>query len=363
MIIDFIQKVLITSFDALKSSADWLIISFIFAGILRNFVSPEKFQRMLGNNKLSSIFKSILSAVLLPICSCGTFPIAISMYYSGAYLGPTLTFLTANPILNPIAILLCVGLLGPSLTIIYVITGLVISICVGCVGNRFGGSEVSLISGEVAVDERIELEEATEIGFFEKVKTGVQWAFKDLAMMVSKYVVLGMLLVGVLLTLSEVSGFHSMLVDPNIASLGSIAILAGIMYVCAVGHIPFIAALIATGVAPGVAITFLMAGAATNLPELMTLYKVVGKKSVIIYFSIVVFGSIIGGYVANLILMPGFTPVLDYNKITGSIEMANKLTINFPESIKILCCFIILILGFISVYRSIKSYVLKLRRV
>ncbi|MDO7204721.1 permease [Paraclostridium bifermentans] len=50
------------------------------------------------------------------------------------------------------------------------------------------------------------------------------------------------------------------------------------MYVCAVGHIPFIAALVASGASPGIAITFLIAGAATNLPELISMYKVIGRE-------------------------------------------------------------------------------------
>ncbi|MEG2338325.1 MAG: efflux transporter SaoE [Clostridium sp.] len=357
---DFIMDVLTTSYNALLGSADWLVISFLFAGIMRNFVSPEKFQRMLGNNKLSSIFKSILSGMVLPICSCGTFPIAISMYYSGAYLGPTLTFLTANPVLNPIAILLSIGLLGPEITIIYVITGLVISIIVGLVANRFGGNEVSAFD-EVASEATLELEEDKE-SILSRIKSGIHWAIFDLSMMVSKYVVIGMILVGTLICLSESTGLQSILMDPNLISLGSIAILAGIMYVCAVGHIPFVAALIATGVAPGVAITFLMAGAATNLPELMTLYKVVGKRSVLIYFSIVVIGSIMGGYVANMILLPDFTPVMNYSSATGTVEMARKFMITFPHWFKSICSIFIIGIGVISIYKSIIPYLHKIKR-
>ncbi len=357
MILDFLRNVFITSYEALKSSSDWLIMSFIFAGILRNFVSPEKFQKMLGNNKLSSIFKSIFSAILLPVCSCGTFPIAISMYYSGAHIGPCLTFLTANPVLNPIAILLSLGLLGPKLTILYIITGLVLSILVGVISNKFSGNEISIYE-EVSYSE-VALEEEKK-GFFEKIKLGIKWAFCDLAMMVCKYVVLGMILVGFFLALAKTTGLQQFLIDPNMISFTSVAILSAIMYVCAVGHIPFIAALIATGVAPGIAITFLMAGAATNLPELMTLYKLVGKRSMFIYFGVVVVGSILGGYITNLVLMPDFVPVLDYNKVTGTIEMANKLIIDFPDSVKVMCTILIVFIGCISLGKSLKTSYIKL---
>lgn len=351
MIYEFIEQSILSSVNILNGSSSWLIISFLIAGTLKNLVSPEKFQKMLGNKKFSSILKSIFSSLLLPVCSCGTFPLAISMYYSGAYLGPTLAFLTANPVMNPIAIILCYGLLGPKLTVIYIITGLTLAIIVGIVANNFSGSEVCLYNsfgGQGAFD----LEEEKP-SIIQKIKRGINWAFTDLAMVVSKYVVLGMVLAGFILTIAQDNSIQKILGDPSMISLGGVAILAGIMYVCAVGHIPFIAALIATGVAPGVAITFLMAGAATNLPELLSLYKIIGKKAVLIYFSIITGGSLIGGYVANMILLPNFKPVMDFDKVNHSVNTANKFIITFPDWMKIICTIGIVVLGIIAIWKDL----------
>ncbi len=82
--------------------------------------------------------------MLLPICSCGVIPIGISMYYSGAYLGPVLAFMTSTPIINPIAVVLSLGLLGPDITIIYVISGFVVPIIVGLLGNYLGKNELCI---------------------------------------------------------------------------------------------------------------------------------------------------------------------------------------------------------------------------
>ena len=120
-ILDFFKDVLLASISILNGASGWLIISFIIAGLLHNLISPEKFQKSLGNKKISSLLKSTVSGMLLPICSCGVIPIGISMYYSGAYLGPVLAFMTSTPIINPIAVVLSLGLLGPDITIIYVI--------------------------------------------------------------------------------------------------------------------------------------------------------------------------------------------------------------------------------------------------
>ena len=103
IIFDGLRATVLSAITALNGASGWLVISFFLAGILHNVLSAEKFQNHLGNKKLSSIFKATISGMFLPICSCGVFPIGISLYYSGAYLGPVLAFMTSTPIINPIA--------------------------------------------------------------------------------------------------------------------------------------------------------------------------------------------------------------------------------------------------------------------
>ncbi|MDU6249979.1 MAG: permease, partial [Paeniclostridium sordellii] len=141
-ILEFFKDVLYSSISILNGASGWLIISFVIAGLLHNLISPQRFQRSLGNTKISSLLKSTVSGMLLPICSCGVIPIGISMYFSGAYLGPVLAFMTSTPIINPIAVILSLGLLGPDVTIIYVIAGFTIPMIVGILGNKLGGPEL-----------------------------------------------------------------------------------------------------------------------------------------------------------------------------------------------------------------------------
>ena len=142
-----IKSTVLSALVALNGASGWLIISFFLAGVLHNVLSPRKFQHHLGNRKISSLIKATISGMFLPICSCGVIPIGISMYYSGAYLGPVLAFMTSTPVINPIAVVLSMGLLGPKITIIYVFSGFFVPMIVGILGNILGGSQVS-INGE-----------------------------------------------------------------------------------------------------------------------------------------------------------------------------------------------------------------------
>ena len=343
----FIFSIIQSAWSMLNSSSSWMVFSFAVAGVLHEFLKPEKIQKTaIGSKRISGVFWTTLSGMFIPICSCGTIPLGISMYYSGAYLGPTLAFMTSTPMINPLAVILAWGLLGKEITIIYIITGFVAPMIIGIVANHFAGNELHIglrnknneeAEGTISLETDEEEEPAMiqlefeEPSVWEKLKSGLRWSFTELSVTIGKYTVSGMLIAGFLFTVVPQSFVQDYLGNPGMISLLGITVVAALMYVCAVGHIPFIAALVASGAAPGVAITFLMAGAGTNIPELLTISKTIGKRAMFMYFSMVVVISNLVGYLTNRLLMPGFNPVLDFDRTSHTIQQANKLIIALPD--------------------------------
>lgn len=348
---NFIMKVLNSTWNMLNSSSGWMIFSFVVAGLLHEFLKPEKIQKTaIGSKKVSGVFWTTISGMFIPICSCGTIPLGISMYYSGAYLGPTLAFMTSTPMINPIALLLAYGLLGKEVATIYLITGFVAPIIIGVVANRFAGNELHIGmrqqgGGQISLESEEEPSggqpmiqlEFEEPSIWEKVKSGLHWSLTELSVTISKYTVSGMLIAGLLFNIVPQSFIQDYLGQPGFVSLLGITVVAALMYVCAVGHIPFIAALVASGAAPGVAVTFLMAGAGTNIPELLTISKTIGKRAMVMYFGMVVVISNVVGYITNRLLMPGFQPVLNFDQTKNTISYANKMIFVTPDWLQNLC--------------------------
>ena len=310
---DVTGKVLQSAVEILNDASAWLVVSFILAGLLHHLVRPDRWQRALGNTRLSSIVKATLSGMLLPICSCGVIPLGLGLYYSGAYLGPTLAFMTATPIINPAAVLLAYGLLGPQIATIYLAGGFLVPVVIGLLGNALAGRELQAPGFDAGEAVQV-LETDESVSFGGKIISGLHWGFMDLGVMVSKYIVIGVFLAGLILGLVPKTIIHQYLGNPGMISLAGIGILGAVMYVCAVGHIPFIAAVVAAGAAPGVAVTFLMTGAATNLPELISIYKIIGRRSTIIYSVTVVTASMALGYLTNVLLMPDFMPEFNHHQ-------------------------------------------------
>ena len=367
----FIFSIIQSAWSMLNSSSSWMVFSFAVAGVLHEFLKPEKIQKTaIGSKRISGVFWTTLSGMFIPICSCGTIPLGISMYYSGAYLGPTLEVMTSTPMINPLAVILAWGLLGKEITIIYIITGFVAPMIIGIVANHFAGNELHIglrnknkeeAEGTISLETDEEEEPAMiqlefeEPSVWEKLKSGLRWSFTELSVTISKYTVSGMLIAGFLFTVVPQSFVQDYLGNPGMISLLGITVVAALMYVCAVGHIPFIAALVASGAAPGVAITFLMAGAGTNIPELLTISKTIGKRAMFMYFSMVVVISNLVGYLTNRLLMPGFNPVLDFDRTSHTIQQANKLIIALPDWGEWICSGILVAYAAYALLKAIRS--------
>ena len=93
----------------------------------------------------------------------------------------------------------------------------------------------------------------------------------------------------------------------------------------------------------------------TNIPELLTISRMIGKRAMIMYFTMVVIISNIVGYLTNRLLMPGFTPVLDYNQTQHTISYANKMIIGFPDWAQHISSVILICYAIFALYKYIKG--------
>lgn len=354
LIIEYILSILRAALTVLNSASPWIVTSYIIAGLLHDVLPANKFLKHLGTKNLSAIFMTTVSGMFLPICSCGTIPLGISLYYSGAYLGPVLAFMTSTPVINPIAVILSYGLLGRDITIIYVIIGFILPFIIGITANTFAGPELHFDTGGMQLPQEEYTDSRT---LLEKFKDGINWVINDFGLTISKYVISGMLMAGFILVTFPSSIIQKYLGNPSALSLLNIAILAAVMYVCAVGHIPFIAAMIASGASPGSAVTFLIAGASTNIAELISIYKMIGKRAAFLYGGVVTALSLVFGYITNLILMPAFKPSISISSIDYSIDYANKLMVIFPEWSKYVASAIIFIFFLAAMYQKVGAFI------
>lgn len=98
-----------------------------------------------------------------------------------------------------------------------------------------------------------------------------------------------------------------------------------------------------------------MAGAGTNIPELLTITKMIGKRASAMYFAMVSVLAFIAGYVTNKLLMPGFTPVLDFDRTSNTIEQVNKMMVEVPTWGRTICNLIVIAYAIVALYRYLRG--------
>lgn len=270
----------------------YLLLGFLFAGVLRVVFPKQVITRYMGKQDFRSVFNASLLGVPMPLCSCGVLPAGIGFYRNGASRGPTISFLISTPQTGVDSILATYSLLGLPLAIIRPVVALFTGILGGMLGNaveRNGSEEAdSKAAGEEAYERS--LRELFRYGFVELVRDILKW------------LIIGMLVAALLAVLIPADFFTSTISSEYLAMLLMVAASVP-LYICATGSIPIAAVLMMKGLAPGAALVLLMAGPATNIATMAVIGNTLGRRSLWVYL-----GSIIGGALFFGILINEFLP-------------------------------------------------------
>jgi hypothetical protein len=159
-----------------------------------------------------------------------------------------------------------------------------------------------------------------------RLRRSLRWGLLELGPLVGLYLAVGILLAGAIMVAVPHAWLEQYLGGDALLSLLLVGALGAVIYVCAVAHIPLVATLLAAGAAPGAAIVFLLTGTATNLPEIIALYKTIGRRVVVLYVTLLVGLSFVAGVAINAWLLPGFEPVFDPLQGLASLERSGRLS-------------------------------------
>ncbi|VAW80226.1 Uncharacterized membrane protein, YraQ family [hydrothermal vent metagenome] len=341
----------------LSESSFWVVISLISGGLLHEFLSGSRIKPLLNRSGLRAYTGAIAFGALLPICSCGVIPLAVSLYRSGVRLGPVMAFAAATPIINPAAVILSFALLGPQLSFAYIALGLCLPLILGFLVERFGDPVIidDSMDGDAPNTCCASTAPAKPSSIMQRSLAGIRWGILELGPSICFYLAIGVLLGAVLNTFVPEAWIQQYLNSPTVWSLLAAALLGASIYVCAVAHIPLVASLIASGAGPGVAIVFLVTGTATNLPELFTLYKTIGRRTIVLYASTLVLASLVAGWLVNWWLMPGFTIEFDPLKSLEMTELSEHFWLSPAWTINVLSTYGVSLLAIIGLVRRLRG--------
>jgi uncharacterized membrane protein YraQ (UPF0718 family)/copper chaperone CopZ len=266
--------------------APYLMLGFLISGLLYIIISKETIAENLGKPGVLSVIKAAIFGVPMPLCSCGVIPVAASLYKRGASKGATLSFLISTPQTGVDSILITYGMLGP----IFAMARPVIALITGVIGGLF---TEQIISEDYTTSNKANHKHPKKT-----LKDAIKYAFISLPQDIAWPLIKGILMAG-LITLLIPDNFFQDYGITGWSAMILMAVLSIPMYICATASVPIAAGLISSGIEPGAAFVFLMAGPATNIATISVIINTLGKKIVYIYLSTIFTCSIIFGALIN----------------------------------------------------------------
>ena len=282
-----------------------MLILIIYAmGLLRAFLSPERVREYVRNRPdWQARGMAVTLGAITPFCSCSSVPLFIGFVEAGIPVGVTFSFLIASPMINEVAAVILVGILGWKLAALYVAAGLLVAWFGGLVMQWFRPERwVESYVWKIQMGQTMRAEADTSLPGRHRYAVG---EVKEIVGRIWKWVLLG-IGVGAL--------FHGFVpeswVAQNLASGNwydvPSAVLLGIpLYSNATGIIPVAEAMLSKGVAIGTTLALMMSVAALSLPELLILRKVIQWRALALFAGVLAVAFILVGWGFNAIVAAG----------------------------------------------------------
>jgi len=313
---EYLTQFIYALIDLSNAMAPYILFGLVFAGILHELVPETLVTKHLGKENISSVIKSTIFGIPLPVCSCGVIPLATSIKKSGASKGATLSFLISTPITGVDSILATYGMFGWAFTLYRVITSMLMAMIAGILTNIFDKEDVPQAQTMFSTTPASKTSFATTASFsaspeedapsccssatscdvpqkFSLMKA-LRYAFVTLLGDIAKPLFWG-LVIGALITVAVPQNLSEILIEYSWLSYLIVIAIAVPMYVCATASLPIAAALMLSGVSAGAAFVFLSAGPATNTVTIGVVKKMLGTRSLYIYLGSIIVGSLLFG--------------------------------------------------------------------
>lgn len=275
----------------------FLLLGFMLAGLMHEFIPNTLYTRYLGKPSFRSVVLAALFGVPLPLCSCGVIPTAMGIRREGASKGATISFLIATPQTGVDSIIATYSLMGLPFAVIRPVVALLTAI--------FGGTLCNVVEN-VDVDDNLnpnanlnandgKKSTSSSTSSSKRLLRAFAYAFGEMMEDIGKWLAIGLVVAGII-TAAVPNSWFNIFQDNTLYSILFVLVFSIPMYLCATGSIPIAMALMLKGLTPGAALVLLMAGPACNAASILVVGKVLGKRTMAIYLFSIVIGTILFGF-------------------------------------------------------------------
>lgn len=282
-----------------------LILMIYVIALIRASLNIERVRDYLAkNNKILGYIMGSTFGAITPFCSCSSIPIFLGFTSAGIPVGITMSFLLTSPLINEVAVLLLLSLVGWEITLIYVLVGMGIGIAGGVFLDLIRAEKLlqpfALKAYQAAAVSNREHNIKPKLSFRER-HDFAKTELLDILVRVWKWVFIGVGLGAALHGFVPDTWFEENLGSGQWWSV-PMAVAAGIpLYSNATGVIPVMESLIVKGLPLGTTLAFCMSTVAASFPEFVLLKQVMTWKLLAIIFILLLMSFTLVGWLINFI--------------------------------------------------------------
>lgn len=351
-------------FNSLVHIWPYLLITIPLAVVVQLTGAAKYIKRVLSMNPIWAIILATFIGAFSPFCSCGVIPVIATLLIAGVPLAPVMSFWIASPSMDPEIIFLSAATIGWKLTWWRLAATLIVSLSAGFithlvmkknligddilrtkkinpvksfkqiivsfvknsssffiarniklnavrVGERAIETEIcctnNIESTGCAMDNNLEVTNSCNDSCCStnKEKTFFQKLFNETyiaTLMVLKFMLLAFFLNALIVLYVPTDLITSILGGNNVFTVFLSTIVGVPFYTSNLTALPLISGLLAQGMNPAAALSFLIAGPTTTLPAMTAVWGITNKRVFILYLSFTFIGALLFGYLGLLFL-------------------------------------------------------------
>ncbi|MBA6353924.1 permease [Colwellia sp. BRX10-6] len=242
---------------------------------------------------------------ITPFCSCSSIPVFLGFTSAGIPVGITMSFLITSPLINEVAVLLLLSLLGWKFTLLYIVVGMSVGILGGIFLDAIKAERwlqsfaaKALQRGQNTV--RVKAKQSAILSLKQR-HTFAKEELSEIFGRVWKWVIVGVGLGSALHGFVPDGWIQAHLGDGQWWSVPSAVLLGIPLYSNATGVIPVMESLLKQGLPVGTTLAFCMSTVAASFPEFILLKQVMQWRLLTILFILLLIAFTLIGWTFNFL--------------------------------------------------------------
>ena len=290
--------------SALVDTAPFLLLSIAVAAWAEATGADNLISKAFVGAPFSMISLAALTGAISPFCSCGVIPLIAALLAMGVPLSAVMAFWLASPIMDPSMFILTAGMVGFEFAIAKTIAAIAL--------GGFGGIVVHLLRKRDTFSDPLRPGIGNGGCGSAKIRTPkpILWRFwiekkrRDnfissaliITLFLAKWLFLAFIVESLMLSWLPAETITNAIGGDGFIPI-VIATLVGVpAYLNGYAALPLVSGLLQQGMAPGAAMSFLIAGGVTSIPASIAVWALARPKVFIFYIFLSLFGAFSCGF-------------------------------------------------------------------